>query len=70
MMLADAAARAQRALSRLAAELSWTDPADGPRPDVPGSVSVTAAAWNSIAAARSEVVALIALARDSDVEGR
>lgn len=70
MMLADAAARAQSALSGLAVALIETDPADLPRPDSPGRVSVTIEAWNAMAASRAEVAALIALARDSDVEGR
>lgn len=70
MRLADAGRRAASALDRYYAAIIGADPARRPREIGDGWLAVDARTWNSHAAAREAVAALIALAVESDVEGR
>lgn len=70
MALSDHARRADHALARLSDTLIMTDPTQRPRDTGDGRISVTVEAWMALARARDQVAALIALALESDVEGR
>lgn len=70
MRLADAGRRAEAALGRYYAATVGADPERRPRDLGNGWLAVEVRMWNTHADARETVAALIALAVESDVDGR